>query len=185
MKTPFSLFAVAFTLINLIASSAMAQVQPLDIEEGASYYHSDHFEVAIDAPLGDVWPHIENMGSWMPWMKKPEGETQQISEGDIINLYGNFNVEVAKIVPENMVLIVNLPSEDRAEKSQGIAMVSVSAIDEQRTVVSIYMSRIYYWFSALENAQRVTRSSEEFAKSRKDMFQNLFLTNLKALAEGK
>ena len=81
-----------------------------------------------------------------------------------------------------MILLANLPSVENGEQSQGIAMVSVADVNGN-TLVSIFMCRIYLGSEASNNAQRLTRESAEFAKQRKEVFQNNFLKKLKSLAE--
>lgn len=166
----------------IASMSVVAQVSALNIDRDDSYYYVDHFEIIIDKPVSDVWPHVLAMGTWMPWMAteySPEGTVQ---EGKKINLYGDSYIEVVKIIPQKMILLANLPSVENGEQSQGIAMVSVADVNGN-TLVSIFMSRIYLGSEASNNAQRLTRESAEFAKQRKEVFQNNFLKKLKSLAE--
>lgn len=164
------------------ALSAVAQVSVLDTDVGDAYYYVDHFEIIIDKPISDVWPHVVAMGTWMPWMATEDSPEGTIQEGKKVNLYGGSYIEVVKIIPEKMVLLANLPSVENGEQSQGIAMVSVAEVNG-KTLVSIFMSRIYSQLEASNNTQRLTRESAEFAKQRKEVFQNNFLKKLKYLAE--
>lgn len=108
--------------------------------------------------------------------------SDKISEGERVHLYGDFYIEVVKVIPQKMIVLANLPNVDRGEQSQGIAMVSVTE-DNGKTLVSIFMSRIYNWFDSKENPQRKTRESSEFANQRKATFKDNFLVKLKQLAE--
>lgn len=161
---------------------AVAQVSVLDADHGDAYYYTDHFEIIIDKPASDVWPHVVAMGTWMPWMATEDSPEGTIQEGKKVNLYGDSYIEVVKIIPQKMVLLTNLPSIENGEQSQGIAMVSVAEADG-KTLVSIFMSRIYSQMEASNNTQRITRESAEFAKQRKEVFKNNFLKKLKHLAE--
>ncbi|PCJ27257.1 MAG: hypothetical protein COA96_03480 [SAR86 cluster bacterium] len=176
---------VSITLICLIFPSRLlnAQISPVDIDLGDSYYYTDHFDITIGRSVSVVWPHILEMSSWMPWMAETNSTSSTVAEGDLIRLYDDFYIEVAKIIPENMVLLVNLPNSQEGEATQGIAMVTIKEIDADNSVVSIFMSRIYYWFGENENQQRTTRESEEFSNSRQTTFKNNFLSQLKQLAE--
>lgn len=165
------------------SSLANAQISPLDTDLGDAYYYVDHFDIAIDRPIKDVWPHILAMSSWMPWMAGTDSESPTVSEGDRINLYGDFYVEVVKVIPENMILIVNWPVAEGGEETQGIAMVTAKE-SGCRTLVSIFMSRIFYWFEGEENPQRMTKKSPDFVNSRRSTFKDNFLVQLKTLAEG-
>src|SRR5690606_17425802 len=129
--------------------------------------------------LEDVWPHVLQMGSWMPWLGD---ESSVISEGDIINLYDDFYIEVAKVIPESTVLLVHLPNSQEGEDTQGVAMVTAKEV-AGKTLVSLFMSRIYYWFNSDENGLLERRSSQEFGASRRATYKEGFLFKLKELAE--
>lgn len=131
--------------------------------------------------MNQVWPHVLEMGTWMPWAAGSE-ESSMRSQGDVINLYDDFYIEVAKIIPESMILLVNLPNTQEGEDTQGIAMVTVKETGE-RTLVSLFMSRIYYWFGISENALRDRRAAPEFGESRRETYKENFLNTLKELAE--
>ncbi|WP_308366237.1 MULTISPECIES: hypothetical protein [unclassified Microbulbifer] len=176
------LFKVTILVGLCISFSSEAQVNDLETNLGDSYYYVDHFETVIDKPVDEVWPHVVEMGKWMPWMTGANPESNKISEGERVHLYDDFYIEVVKIIPQKMILLANLPNVDRGEQSQGVAMISVTEANG-KTLVSIFMSRIYNWFDAEENPQRATRESSEFAKKRKAVFKDNFLVKLKQLAE--
>jgi hypothetical protein len=178
----FSLALICLFGAFILSVSAMAQISELDAGLGDSYYYVDHFEIIIDKPLSDVWPHVIAMGKWMPWMASKDSPNEIASEGQKVNLYGDFYIEVVKVIPQKMILLTNLPGVERGEQSQGIAMVSVIEING-KTLVSIFMSRIYNWFEPTENPQREIRESTDFAKQRKATFKDNFLEKLKQLSE--
>lgn len=166
----------------IVCQSTVAQVSALDADIGDSYYYVDHFEITIDKQVSDVWPHVIEMGAWMPWMAIKDSPSNIVQEGQKVNLYGDSYIEVVKIIPEKMVLLANLPNVENGEESQGIAMVSLVE-SEGKTIVSIFMSRIYSQTGALKSTQRSTRESIDFSTQRKEMFKGNFLEKLKQLAE--
>lgn len=178
----FILLGIVASWFCICAISAVAQVSELDTSLGDSYYYVDHFEVTIDRPVSEVWPHVVTMGRWMPWMAAKDSPSGTISEGKKVHLYGDAYIEVVKIIPRKMVLLANLPNIENGESSQGVAMISVVE-NQGKTIVSIFMSRIYSWFDSAPNTQRSTRESETFVKQRREMFQEKFLEKLKHLAE--
>jgi len=159
---------IAFVLIAVATSSspvAVAQVSPLDSTLGESYYYVDHYEVLIDRPASAVWPFVVDFGSWMPGILDAN-ETRPIAkEGEIFRLYGEFFMEVSKVIPERLLVMVNLPATQEREDTHGLMMLSVKEADG-RTVVSMFMSRIFYWFETEENALRERRESTELSMSR-------------------
>lgn len=179
MKNISSITIILFLYVYAI--SATAQIAELKDELGDSYYYVDHFEVTINKPVSEVWPHIVEMGKWMPWMATEDSPDGTVSEGRKVNLYGDSYIEVVKIIPQKMVLLINLPNVENGEPSQGVAMIS-TVEEEGKTLVSIFLSRVYYWFDTEPNAQRSTRGSEEFVKQRQEMFHG-FLKKLKYLSE--
>lgn len=96
---------------------------------------------------------------------------------DHYHLYDDFYIEVAKDIRDKMILLVNLPNSQEGEDTQGIAMISVHEAGEG-TIVSIFMSRIYFWFEAHDNALRERRESREFAESRRASYEDDVLRKL-------
>jgi hypothetical protein len=177
-----SISRLALIWMFIYAVPTVAQVTDLDVGVGKSYYYTDHFEVIIDRPVSEVWPHVLTMGLWMPWMATEESPSGTVSEGKKVQLYGDNYIEVVKIIPKKMVLLANHPNTQNGESSHGVAMVSVVEANG-KTLVSIFMSRLYGWFEAAPSTQRSTREAEDFAKQRKEMFQGKFLEKLRLLSE--
>lgn len=86
-------FAAAIFQIYLTPNIGVSQVSPLEVESGDSYYYVDHFEIIIDKPISDVWPHILNMSSWMPWMEGVNNRTLNVSEGALISAFNAFSAD--------------------------------------------------------------------------------------------
>ncbi|WP_299944215.1 hypothetical protein [uncultured Microbulbifer sp.] len=173
---------ISFVILSVLASHVFAQVSNIESNFGDSYYYVDHFEIIIDKPANEVWPHVLEMGKWMPWMNQGNSKDSQISENDRVHLYGEFYIEVVKIIPQKMILLANLPAVEEGEESQGVAMVSISESNGV-TQVSMFMSRIYNWFEPEINYKRATRESVEFSNQRKSTFRDNFLGKLKQLSE--
>lgn len=114
---------------------SFAQIQNLESGLGNSYNYADHFDIVINKPVDEVWPHVINMSTWMSWMANKNTETSEVLEGDKINLYGDFYIEVAKVIPKKMILLVNPPAIERGEQTQGIAMVSIVEHDGKTLVL--------------------------------------------------
>lgn len=180
----FCMAAMWFTLWMLLSSASHASVTSLEVT-GDSYYYTDHFEVTIDRPLNDAWPYVQAMGLWIPWVAGSDNNTGPVAEGDLINVYSSFYVEVVKVIPEKMIVMVNLPNSQPSEGTQGIVMVTVKSVAENKTLVSIFMSRVYFWFSDSKNELRSKREMEGFTNYRRKKFKDNLLKNLKLLAESK
>jgi hypothetical protein len=132
---------------------ASAQVAPLDGDVGDCYYYVDHYEVVVENRLSEVWPVLVDLGSWMPGLAEANEPMPPVMQGAVFRLYDDFYIEVAKVIPEKMILLVNLPNSQEGEDTQGIAMISAHGVGE-KTMVSIFMSRIYFWFEAEDNLLR-------------------------------
>lgn len=183
MKLIKSILGVCYVTV-LFTHTATAQISPLDTNAGESYYYTDHYETLINKPVADVWPFIVDLGSWMAGLKEAN-ETPPVGvEGEVIRLYGDFYIEVVKAIPEKMLLMVNLPGTQQGEATQGIAMITAQETDG-KTLVSLFMSRVYYWFQADQNSLRQRRESSNFAKSRQTLYKDKFLGKLKELAEAE
>ena len=167
----------------MFSQVGFAQISPLKSDVGNSYYYIDHYEVVIDQPVGDVWPFIIDMGAWMPGLKKANESSPIGVEGEVFRLYGDFHMEVAKVIPEKMLLLVNLPNIQEGEKTQGTAMITVSE-ESGKTLVSLIMNRIYLWPKSEKNILREKRESSEQVDSRARIYKQGFLARLKKLSEG-
>ena len=170
-------------LVSVLSQVGFAQISPLNSDAGNSYYYTDHYEVAIEKPASDVWPFIIDMGAWMPGLKEANESSPIAVEGKVFRLYGNFHMEVVKVIPEKMLLLVNLPNIQEGEKTQGTAMITVSE-ESGKTLVSLIMNRIYLWPKSEKNILREKRESSEHVDSRARIYKQGFLARLKKLSEG-
>ena len=171
--------AKRFLAILFLATvgAVSAQVSPLEEDTGDSYYYVDHYEVVLDKRLSEVWPILADLASWMPGLAEANDTIPATRQGAVFHLYDDFYIEVAKVIRDRMILLVNLPNSQEGEDTQGIAMISVHEI-EDGTMVSIFMSRIYFWFEAQDNPLRDRRESREFAESRRASYEDDVLRRL-------
>ena len=119
----------------------------------------------------------------MPGLKEANESSPIAVEGEVFRLYGNFHMEVVKVIPEKMLLLVNLPNIQEGEKTQGTAMITVSE-ENGKILVSLIMNRIYIWPRYEKNVLRERRKSSERSENRSHMYNQGFLANLKKLSEG-
>lgn len=161
---------------------AFAQIDPLDEHLGDSYYYVDHFEVVLEKRLSEVWPTLVDLSSWMPGLAEANEPLPDMTQGAVFHLYDDFYMEVAKIIPERMILLVNLPGSQQGEDTQGIAMISTHGVGD-KTIVSIFMSRIFFWFEAEENPLRERRNSVEFVEARRSSYEDDILQRLREAVE--
>ena len=96
------ILVVFFFLVAIFSQVGFAQISPLKSDVGNSYYYIDHYEVVIDKPAADVWPFIIDMGAWMPGLKKANESSPIGVEGEVFRLYGNFHMEVVKVILANI-----------------------------------------------------------------------------------
>ena len=164
-----------------IAPLTSAQISPLDGEFSDSYYFVDHYEVVVNRPASEVWPAIVRLGSWMPGLTEANETSPVAVEGEVFRLYDDFFMEVVKVVPESFIVLSNLPNSQDREQTQGVAMLSLRDI-EGRTVVSLFMSRIFFWSEPSQNSLRTRRESAEFSEERRKNYRTI-LNTLKEIAE--
>jgi hypothetical protein len=166
-----------------VAQWAIAQVSPFSSAEDESYYYIDHYEVAIDKSVTEAWPLVVDLSAWIPGLQGLNGRRPMAEEGETFLLYDQFSMSVAKVVPEQLVVMVNLPAVQQREETQGVVMLSARQVGE-RTIVSLFMSRVFFWTDATENVLRATRESKEFSEQRKATYQAM-LNELKLVAESR
>jgi hypothetical protein len=105
-------------------------------------------------------------------------------EGEVFRLYNgeNFFMQVTKIIPDKLLVGVNLPTAQQGESAlAGIVMVTLTG-QGAKTVVSMFMSRQYSWFGKAPDPLRKVRGSERFAESRRAGFEKS-LQRLKTACE--
>ena len=167
--------ALAFLLLSL-AGVCTAQISSMSQDAGESYYYVDHYEILINQPVNEVWQATLAMGQWVPFLADALPE-EPVVEGQVFHLYDQFSLKVAQLIPEQMLLLINLPTVQESEYTQGVVMISLAGT-ETGTLVSMFMSRAYFWFDGEQNPLRYTRESRDFQQERNDTYSRL-LQNLK------
>jgi hypothetical protein len=168
-------------------SSAAPASETITVEpDGDSYHFVSHYSVAIDAPAEAVWEHLVRLDSWMYELDMSLVSGSPGQEGEVRRLYAgqDFLVQVTKVIPNELLVVVNLPSTFNGEHSTGIVVTTLHEA-EGTTAVDMTMSRRYTWQGDGENPMKRQRESKEFAESTKAMWQDGFLGRLRSLAEGR
>jgi hypothetical protein len=101
-----------FILYLAIAPSALANSESLTAEPGLKTYNFvTHYRVNIDAPPTRVWPILIDLKSWMFDFELSTLSGESGTEGRVLQLYAGqeFKVQATKVIPNEMLAIVNLP----------------------------------------------------------------------------
>jgi hypothetical protein len=177
------LVLASVTLIT--AQTLLAEELLIDSAITDSYHYLDHYEVMVEATAAEVWPVLVDAGSWMEELAMQHESGAFQAEGETFTLYGDprYRLQIVKLIPQRMMVAVNLPSRADGEDSVGIAMITLSESDGM-TVVSNSMSRQYDWQGEGSNPLRVRRGSEEFRQFNQVLWSSM-LSRLKQLVEGQ
>ncbi len=150
-----------------------------------TYNFVAHYRVQIDAPREAVWPHLLDFKSWMYEFELSTVAGTPGTEGQVLRLYAgqDFRIQVTRVVPHEMVAIVNLPMTFEGELGTGIGVMTLHDTPGG-CEMALTMSRRYTWQGAGDNPLRSRRESADFHRTTDAMWQDRFLARLKALAEG-
>jgi hypothetical protein len=169
----------------LLASRvAFAETAIIDSELASAYHFVDTYEILIDQPPDVVWPQLVSIGSWMHEFAMIHESGPVGAEGEVLRLYEgqDFFVEIAKIVPGRMILLVNLPSTFQGEEMVGVGMLTLTEIDG-KSLVSSFMSRQLSGPPEAIDPLRARRESAEYRELNRQMWQERFFGRLRELAE--
>lgn len=174
---------LALASFYLCASSALADSSMIESDLTHSYHYVDRYEIMIDASPRDVWPHLLDLDSWMYRFDMVHEAGPAGAEGEVVRLYEGqeFLFQIVKVIPERLIVGVNLPSSIEGEDSVGVSMITLAAANGG-TLVSNFMSRQYDWSQETPNPVKQRRSSEEFREFNGTLWSG-FLARLKELAE--
>lgn len=175
---------------NTLASSTITE------PDANTYHFIDHHQVTINAPAKKVWPHLISLGSWMYEFEMAHVSGEPGREGQVMRLYEgqDFMMQIARMVPNQLLTLVNLPSTFKGEYSTGTGVTTLFEF-EGKTLVSLTMDRRYTYLGkdsledgdatgvALDNPMRAVRESEAFIENTRAMWEDRFLTRLKQLVE--
>ena len=150
-----------------------------------TYNFVAHYRVQIDASREAVWPYLIDFKSWMYEFELSTIAGTPGSEGQVVRLYEgqDFKIQVTRVIHDEMVAIVNLPITFDGELGTGTAVMTLHD-SAGGCEMALTMSRRYSWQGEGENPLRATRETAEFHARTDAMWQDRFLTRLKALAEG-
>ena len=175
---------VACAVLLVLCGPAVAS-QSISTEPGGqSYTFVSHFEKTIDAPVGDVWPILTDLSSWMNEFELSHVSGEPGEEGAVMRLYPEqeFYIQLTQIIPNRLLAITNLPSTFQGEQSTGVGVILVHEA-HGKTKVSITLSRRYTWNGEGENPIKAHRQSGVFQENTRAMWEDRFLGNLKTLSE--
>lgn len=150
-----------------------------------AYHYVDRYEVIIDASPQEVWPWLLDFGSWMHQFDMKHESGPEAGEGATYRLYDgqDFFFKVVAVVPERMIVGINLPSTLQGESSVGVSMMTLAEF-EGRTLVTNFMARQYEWHEAEPNPIKERRESSDFQDFNQRMWDG-FLERLRDLVEGR
>jgi len=180
------LFCVTVALLPLASASGTVQTEsdPLASAEDDVYLVTFHYEISIAKPARAIWPHLLDPGSWMYEFELAHVSGPVGQEGEVRRLYEeqDFFVQTTKLIENRLYVSVNLPSTFRDEFSTGIAIITLTEVNES-TIVALTMSRRYTWLGEGPNPTREIRESEAFQESTRATWEEKFLPRLRQLAE--
>ena len=179
----FVCFAVLATCV-LCVSPAQASETVTAEPGGSAYHYVAHYSVEISASAAEVWEHLVNVGSWMYELDLTLESGTAGQEGEVRRLYAgqDFFIEITKVIPNKLLVFVNLPTTFDGEYSTGVAVITLDEFDGV-TRVNLTMSRRYTWDRAEPNPYRSNRESAEFQERTRAMWEDRFLNRLRSLAE--
>lgn len=151
-----------------------------------SYSIVSHYDIQINAPAAKVWPHLNNLKSWMTDfdLSTVSGEPGEI--GEVLRLYPqqNFLIQRLFAVPENILVFSNLPVTFNNETGHGQTIISVNE-NNGITLVNLTMARYFTWHGKGSNPLKQTRLTQQFQENAKNQWEKRFLATLKNCQNNK
>lgn len=177
--------AVGIVTALLALQPAAQAADIMDSELADSYHFVDRYQVVIDRPADEVWPQLLDFGSWMFDFDMEHVSGPYRGEGEVFRIYGgqDFFLEVVKLIPGRLIVVVNQPSSMQGEQSVGIAMLTLAETGGA-TLVSNFVSRQYDWTQDGPNPLRATRASDSFQATTRNQWQQ-HLLRLRELVEAR
>ena len=177
----------AIVLVTLGTSLPLSASETLTVEPGDKAYNFvSHYRVVIDAPAKNVWKHLVNLRSWMYEFEMFSVSGEPGKQGEVLRLYAgqNFLVQITEAIPNELLVMVNLPLTFKGEFSTGTGVTTLYEANGQ-TTVDLTMSRRYTWENDGENPMKKIRESPKFMAETSAMWQDRFLQKLRTLAEAE
>ena len=182
-----TLFIALSLFASCLAQTGFTAEQLTDEPDPRAYNYSSHHTITIAASAHQIWPQLTDLGAWMYdfEMSHVAGKPGEI--GEVLRLYSgqDFLVQIIELVPNELMIMANLPSSFRGETSTGLGVINLRELEgntEPTTEVRLNMIRRYVWTQSGPNPQKVTRQSEEFQNNTQALWAR-FLNRLKELAE--
>ena len=108
-------------------------------------------------------------------------------EGTGVEVRQDFYLQTVKVIPEKLLMQVNLPSLYRDEYSTGVGIFTLHSLCPtarcDSTRVSVIMDRRYVWQGDGSNGTRAVRASADFNEATRAAWEDNYLPRLKSLAE--
>ncbi len=179
-----SIYLATVATLLLTASATRASETITAEPDGSTYHFVSHYSIEIDASPADVWPQLIDVGSWMYEFELALESGTPGEEGEVRRLYSGqgFFIQITKLIPNELLVFANLPSNFNGEHSTGTAVITLGEAGDI-TTVRLTMSRRFSWDGAEPNPHRATRESAEFQENTRAMWQDRFLNRLKSLVE--
>lgn len=180
MKFKFAL--ILFVALTVTVSANANETLTEEPDSGA-YHFVSSYRIEIGAPANRVWDHLLNFGSWMIDFEMSHHHGEPKKAGQVLRLYPgqDFFVQIVGMVPNETLVIANLPVTFRGEHSTGIGVITLNE-NNGETVLNLSMSRRYTLLESSDNSMKQTRQSAGFAEGTKATWQR-FMERLKSLAE--
>jgi len=165
-------------------SSAALAASTIVAEPDGAYHFVSSYRVVIDAPVTRVWRQLMDLKSWMYEFELEPLAGEPGRPGEVLRLYAgqDFAIQLLQVVPDETLVIANLPSDFRGEHSTGTGVITLHPV-EQSTIVELVMSRRYAATGDGANETRARRESDDFRQVTDAMWRDRFLGRLKCLAE--
>ena len=161
-----------------VSMSATAQVP---VQDANRYQVVFHHEIEIERSAKEIWPWLIRLDKWIEFdFISVSGE--RYGEGEVVQLYAgqDFYYQTIKMIPNKLLVGVNLPNMFKGEQSSGIAITALTEF-EGTTVVTVTASRQYLWTGTGVNPLRIQRESDEFRANTTALWEERFLPNLRRL----
>ena len=171
-----------FGLLTLPVCS-IAATSVIDEPGDGAYNIVSHYQVSIDAPEEVVWAQLLDLKSWMYEFELTTVAGHRGQAGEVLRLYEeqDFLIQLVMLIPNELLVMVNLPSTFQGEYSTGSGVISLYRL-AGKTMVELTMSRRYTWMGEGINDQRSIRESEASIQNTDEMWQDRFLDMLRCLS---
>lgn len=177
--------ALALLMVTFMSPVFAYSSETVTVEPGdGAYSFVSHYRIAIDAPLPTVWRQLLNLHSWMYQFAMEHVSGTAGQEGEVLRIYSgqDFLAQITSAVPNELLVISNLPSTFQEEYSTGIGVITLNNA-AGKTILDLTMSRRYTWRGSGPDQTKQTRESRGFQERTRTTWTN-FLDRLRTLAEG-